>query len=1594
MDAQTKTPSQVVTELTKLVDENHRSFVPSLVQTYLRHVDEADLADRDAAQVAQMLAHHLEIAANRKPGEVVVRILPPDSGDWQPHNRTVIQVVTDDSRFIVDTISMTLTGLGWSILQVLHPQYHVTRDESGALQSVAANSGGVSTVSEPKASEAAESWVQVEATSPLGDSAEHLAPSLQQALVSALSDVQVAVRDYPAMTEKMLAARELLLGNQSGTEAERTAASGFLSWLEADNFTYLGYREYLVDGQDFTSVPGTGLGVLAEGSHSEDRFHAVPYGESRALVVMTKDSRLSTVHRRAFLDYIGVRIHDEAGRVVGERRFLGLLATTAYTESVEQIPVLAAKQKRILELSGYPQDSHGGDTLAAVLATFPRDWLFHAPVEELFPIVNRVATLQERRRVRLFARTGHWGRFLYCLVYFPRDRYNTKVRLRMEDVLRQAAGAEYIDYRAQVSQSALARLYFVLKVAEPNTLPQIDTADLERQLTEATHHWDDDFESAVAELPSEQRGIEFPQTFQDDYTAKQAVSDLRMLNRVTGSDDMRFAVFTPDRPGDISDIRLKIFRVGAEMSLSDIMPHFTSLGVRVVDEVPYTTVTLRGQSAGIYDFGLQLPSRGEQQWSEADTERFTEAFEASYSGWMNTDELNRLVTAAELDWRQVFVLRAISRYLLQLGTTFSQAYIAQTLTGNPDIAVGLVRLFELKFDPHRNDADDSRRAAVREQRQQVLQLLDDVSFLDHDRIVRQFVDVIDATLRTNRYLPDSRAVALKIATADLSMAPQPRPAFEIFVHSPQVDGVHLRFGAIARGGLRWSDRPEDFRTEILGLVKAQMVKNTVIVPTGAKGGFYVPGLPTEKAVRAEAGLAAYRQFIGALLDVTDNIVDGEVVHPERVVCHDGDDPYLVVAADKGTASFSDDANEVALQRDFWLGDAFASGGSDGYDHKEMGITARGAWESVRRHFFEMGIDWQNEDITVVGIGDMTGDVFGNGMLLSEHIRLIGAFNHLHVFLDPDPDAATSFTERQRLFETKGSSWADYDSGLISAGGGVYSRRDKAIPISDEVRSRLLIDDDVTELTPAQMISTLLAAPVHLLWNGGIGTYVKASTEQHPDVGDRANDAVRINGSQVLARCAGEGGNLGWTQAGRIEYARRGGRINTDFIDNSAGVDTSDHEVNIKILLNRAVAAGELSTEERRQLLPTMTEDVASLVLRHNIDQNLTLANAAATAVKLAGVHEDWMCRLEAEGYLDRDLEQLPSSAQLAERIADGEGLTGPELCSLLAWTKIFLTDKVTASSLPDAAFLADRLVRYFPSALRERFGHLMTDHRLKREIIATVAVNRFVDSQGLTAFHQLSEDTGADVEDVIRAQLAARSVFDAGGFEVGTRLRTFDAENQTALRLVLSELVERGTRWMLRFPAPLDIQDAIDRYRAGVRQVMQDLPEVLTEAGVRAYQRRLDHYLDAGVDDDLAHVAAAAPAAHQALPIVRLAHQHDLDVLRVARLWFALAEEIGLDDLQRRIEELPMVSRWDAMARSGVREDASQVQSDLTSVVLSGADTDQPTAAVVLGWCEQYPRTESVRALIDAGVRSGGDLPQVAVGLRAMRSLVEDAATD
>ena len=1602
-----------------------------LVDRYWRFAPDEELVGRAPEELAAAAASHRDLARQRLPGELKLRVGPPDGA-----THTVIEIAVDDMPFLVDSVTGALTSRNLDIYLLVHPLMVVRRNALGELQEVHAHLEPDGATVE----DMVESWIRIE-INPIRDA--HDREQLRADLQGVLVDVREAVEDWPRMRAAALAIADELATAQLGgprppvPEKDITDSVALLRWLADDHFTFLGYREYeLVDGDEIdpnTGRPvkllaaklGTGLGVLRS-DQTVPRILSTLSPEAyakaleRRLLIITKANSRATVHRNAYLDYIGLKTFDPDGNVTGERRFVGLLTSAAYRGSVRELPVVRRKVNEVMERSGLSPRSHSGKDLMEILETYPRDELFSIATDDLYHAATGVLRMAGRRQLRVFLRRDQYGRFISCLIYLPRDRFTTANRLRMQEILLRELNGVGVDYTTRVSESLLAQVHFVVRTDPAQPPGAVDPDVLAEELADATRLWDDDFALVLErKLGDEQTKLlhgryatAFPEAYKDQHTPYEALKDVAKLELLEEPGQLEMHLFR--KRDDAADVRFKVFRYGEPMMLSAVLPVLHSLGVRVTDEHPYEIVRGDG-TIWVYDFGLQLPADARHPAEVRG--QMENAFSAAWRGEAEVDDFNALVLRAGLTWRQVVVLRAYAKYLRQAGTVFSQEYVQSTFCAYPHLAALLVGLFDTRLDPALALTRAERATRGKELIAEIDRELDQVTSLDQDRIFRSYLRLIQATVRTSFFQrgQDARPksyVAFKLDPRAVPDLPEPRPRYEIFAYSPRFEGVHLRFGAVARGGLRWSDRREDFRTEILGLVKAQAVKNAVIVPAGAKGGFVVKpnaapgsepavpdgqGAPDWEHRRAE-GVACYRQFISALLDVTDNLVDGEVAPPEAVVRYDGDDPYLVVAADKGTATFSDIANEISRAYGFWLGDAFASGGSAGYDHKKMGITARGAWESVQRHFRELGMDVQQQDITVAGIGDMSGDVFGNGMLRSRHLKVLAAFDHRHIFLDPDPDPAASYQERERLFALPRSSWDDYDRSVISDGGGVYPRTAKSVPISPQVRAALGLGGQGSTLTPAELIRAILLAPVDLLFNGGIGTYVKATTESHAEVGDKTNDAYRVDAARLRCRVVGEGGNLGLTQRGRVEYALAGGRINTDFIDNSGGVDCSDREVNIKILLRQVGLTGP----ERDVLLAEMTDEVAALVLRNNYEQAWALGIARTQAVALLPVHRRMLTDLEASGALDRSLEALPSDAELAGRASQaGGGLTAPEFAVLLAYVKNLLQEKVVASELPDEEWTAQVLAEYFPTPLVKRYAADMPSHQLRREIVSLALVNEVVNRGGTSFVYRAVEETGASAADVLRAYVVARDGY--GLRDLWAAVEALDdrvpVAGQIAVFLATRRLLDRVVRWLVQNRrSPLDVPAEIAALQPGVSRLLPRVTDLFRGIERDTLREHVSDLAEQGVPEDVADWATRVMYGFGLVDIVEVARGAGMDpagdgVDEVAEIYFVLSERFGMDAVLSKISQLPREDRWQTLARMALRYDLYAALAALTSEVLGSTSPGAEPEARVFEW-EQVNAASIARARNAIGEFDGSraDLPALSVLLRQVRTLVRTTA--
>jgi glutamate dehydrogenase len=1598
-----KLVSAVVKAASRLAKPIRGMDARRFLQTYYANVDAGDLAAHSPAELATSALSHLKFAQRRR-GRALVRVFNPtlrEHGFSSAH--TVIELVNDDMPFLVDTIGLALTRRELTLHFLAHPVFAVTRSPGGALL-------GVHERGDPAEGrkQRLESFQHIEVDR-IVDPAT--LASLAAEIERNMRDVRAAYADWSKMQQALRRTADDL--ESLGTRLDPRDLSetrALLQWMEDRHFTFLGYREYRLRGgkgrENLQRVEATGLGILRRGNQLPGNTTRILASDirrrshSHELTLITKANSQSTVHRAGYLDYVGINHFDAKGRLIGERRFLGLWTTAAYGTSPGEIPVVRHKVAQVLEHFALAPDSHDGKALQHILDSFSRDELFQASVPELIRTVTGIFGLQERPRVRLLLRRDPFHRFYSCLIFVPREKYNVQVRQRIEAVIREAFDAFSMESQVQIAESNLARLHIVARTA-PKEAARVDVDALERRIAAAVRSWLDSFRAALLARLDEAYALQlfdkyaqaFPAAYTEDFPGDAAAMDVSFLEAAEKEPKrLHLDIYRPE-PRRKDRLFLKIFRCQDAIPISDLLPMLENMGLKVIAERPYQLDFAGGGHAWIQDLELVMQAQSVSRFESLERE-IKSTFTAVWTGRMDSDSLNQLTLAAGLTWRIVIVIRAYCRYLLQTGLPFSQGYIAQVLLNNAGVARMLADLFVTRFDPALRES--TRQPAISRLEQRINAALEDVTRSDEDRILRALCNAMTATVRTNAYQASATGqlkeyLSFKLESQRLRELPLPKPLFEVFVFSPRMEGVHLRMGYVARGGIRWSDRREDFRTEILGLMKAQNVKNTLIVPVGAKGGFIVRRMPAGREAQAAEVIACYQTLIRGLLDITDNIVDDKIIGPKAVVCHDPeDDAYLVVAADKGTATFSDIANAISAEYGFWLGDAFASGGSAGYDHKKMAITARGAWECVKRHFREMGTDIQAENFSVAGIGDMAGDVFGNGMLQSRHIRLIAAFNHQHIFIDPQPDAARSFAERKRLFKLPRSSWEDYSKRAISKGGGVFSRSSKSLILSREIQSLLELP---AQATPNEVIKAILKSHVDLLWNGGIGTYVKASSESNTDVGDRSNDAVRIDGRDLNCKVIGEGGNLGLSQLGRIEFARRGGRLNTDFIDNSAGVNCSDVEVNLKILLNDAVQAGEIKLSARDRLLVQMTDDVAELVLRNNYLQSLAISTSEFQSKARLSESAYVIRSLERSGDLNRALEFLPTTEEIAERRKAGEGLTRPELAIILSYGKIWLHRALIKSNVPEDPYLSTELIRYFPTPVQKRFGKRLKRHRLRREIISTAITNSLINRMGPVFPVRAQDDTGANPAAIARAYTIAREVFAVR--DIWDDIEALDnripaAVQHTAMNQTI-RLLRHMSYWLIEnLRGDLHIERAVRRYGPSVAKLFGKFDEVLSiteQARIAAQRTQL---IEQHVPEQLAARIASLEALHCALDLVEVATAARTDITYAAKAYFDLGERIGLTWIKEQVESLAADGHWQAVARGTLRDNLYGLQRKITAAVLKCKGRD-PAARVSQWIMRRAAPVEFLKQIVvDLRTGSAPDFATLSVAIQAVRRLAQE----
>ena len=1596
---------------TQLHDEAQYALFSNFVRLFYSHAAESDLKFRSVAELFGMVySQWVLVSKPRQSLRPLFHLFNPElECDGWHTTHTVIELITKDMPFIVDSVRMEMGRLGFTVhLMIYMGGMKIIRNAEGFVTKITgynANHPICDSIESPV-------YMEIDRqTDPA------VLSMIEENLNRVLSDVQVVVQDWKPMqtrVEESIQDLSRVIKTLSKEEVQESIA--FLKWLLEGQFTFLGVRDYEVEGEHdamaLRLIPHSGLGVLRDESHSQltRQFSALPESaresmlSTKQLLVISKTNTVATVHRPAYTDYIGIKRFNEAGQLIGERRIIGLYTSTAYSSHPKQIPFLLLKLISILKKSGLPPKSHAGKDLMHILETFPRDDLFQAPVNELYRIAMGILNLQDRRKVSLFVRDDTYGRYVSCLVFVPRDNFNSSLIARIQNVLMETFHGIEANYYTYFYTALLTRIHYVIRVPSKKKL-RYNIDELTTRLIEVSKSWKDRFKEAALGYFGEERGNflisrykgAFFAGYREAFTPMHALSDIEHIEALDGSDALGMSLYRP-LGSTAQEIKFKLFRYQATVPLSDALPILENMGLRVIEEQPYQLLFKDGRQLWINDFSLIFSKNVP---FEVDQVRaiFQEAFNKIWLGQAENDLLNALVLDAQLNWREIALLRAYTKYLRQTGFTYSSQYVAETFLKYPSMVKSLVHLFHALFDPLLQPSG----SVVIEAEVSIRAQIEEVVLLDEDRIFRQMLSVIKATLRTNFYQKNKSDISLKLSPAKIPEMPLPLPLFEIFVYSPRFEGIHLRSAKVARGGLRWSDRREDFRTEILGLMKAQQVKNAVIVPAGAKGGFVPKNLPvngTRDEIFAEA-IVCYKGFIQGLLDITDNYHGFDVISPKDTICYDDADPYLVVAADKGTATFSDIANQIAIDSGFWLGDAFASGGSTGYDHKKMGITARGAWVSAERHFQGLNINVDNTEITVVGIGDLSGDVFGNGVLLSEHLKLVAAFNHMHIFLDPNPNPKMSFQERQRVFALPRSTWADYSPECISEGGGIYSRAAKFITITPEIKKLLEIVDD--RLAPNDLIRAILKAPVDLMWNGGIGTYVKAIEESHAVVGDRTNDAVRVNGADLRARVVIEGGNLGCTQLGRIEYALLGGLINTDFIDNSAGVDCSDHEVNIKILLNTIVETSDLTIKQRNHLLSSMTEEVSSLVLQNNYHQNQAVSFLTLLSSKNMSLYVHYLNAQEQAGRINRALEYLPDAKTLLERRANGLGLTQPEMAVLFSYSKIILKEEILQSDLLSDPALMDYIKNAFPTILCKKYRDFIFKHRLRNEILATQLCNHLIAHMGITFVQQMTDETGASTAAIVRAFVVAFTIFHVA--EMVADIEALDYRVNMSLQYQMMDevvrLVRRATRWLLRnWREQISIPEMIAHFEPHIKGLYKRLPKLLVGSDKEDVDLRRDQLISDHVPEEIATRIASVRSMVHALNIIEAANVQSEDVYLVAQIYFNLVDRLDLHWFRDKINDQAVTHRWSVLAKAAFRSDLDLIQRQLTASVIAFSASTKNMMQRMNIWIEHHSdliarwriiltdlRSESVAdfAIISVGVRELFDLAQASSGSDRVR---------
>ncbi|MBX2834405.1 MAG: NAD-glutamate dehydrogenase [Micavibrio sp.] len=1560
------TVDSLLEEAFKKISSTSSEHNKALLKQLSAHIPEDDLDHFTPDLLAELIQVHNDLSKKRDTGAPKLKIYSYKTDKHAPP-RTIIDIVSDDFAFIVDSVVAEINKHNLLIDLLMHPILYSKYNKNGELEDVSAL--------------AAEGYIQqshlhVQVKNNL---TEDMMKSLEEGLYSILKDVEITNRDWIKLLEELKTARDdLAQAKTRRPNKEIKKYCEFLDYLIDNNFTLLGYREYKFmekDGFVFSeTVKNSSLGLLHNSkrpAYINDSDECLPRNlqeKRRSLpsISVSKTNRTSTVHRRVPMDAVAIKTYDENGNVTGEKLFLGLFTSVTYSRSVSDVPYLREKVDEVIEMSGSIPRSHNRKALRHILEKYPRDELFQITPKQLLRICTNILRLQERQRVALFMRKDQFRRYISCLVYIPRDRFGTSLREKMAGILEKELNGELATFYTSVDDSGFARVMFVINVNQ-RTENKYNAEAIEKKLQDAAETWEEKLSWALSKAYDDQEtakshthkyGDAFPIAYTSRYRASQAVFDIRKIEAVIETSLLQPDLYHSDELSD-NQLRLKVYNPDTPLTLSDIMPILDHLGLRAISELPFEIKPSGAdRSVWIHDFLLETPLNKPRISMQEVKANFEIGLSKIWEQDMESDGLNHLILFANMNWREISILRTYVRYLKQIRFPLSRPYVEKTLNAHPKIGRMIIDLFNGLFDPE-NLMSEKEMDAHREALEEKLQA---VESLDHDRVLRMLVALIEATLRTNFFQKDKNGevknyISVKFDCSKIPGLPEPRPYREIFVYSRQVEGVHLRGDKIARGGLRWSDRHDDFRTEVLGLMKAQMVKNSVIVPMGAKGGFVVKAPSSDRKIFREQGLECYKIFIRGMLDITDNQKGGKVIPPKDVVRRDSDDPYLVVAADKGTATFSDIANTLSQEYDFWLDDAFASGGSAGYDHKKMGITAKGAWESVKLHFRELDHDTQSADFNVIGVGDMGGDVFGNGMLLSENIRLIAAFNHLHIFVDPSPDAATSYKERKRLFDDM-LGWDEYDSSKLSKGGRIFERTEKNLKLTPEIKARFDISKDA--VTPNELMRAILKARTDLLWFGGIGTYIKSSSETNEDAGDKANDTIRLNAKEIRAKVVGEGANLGVTQLGRIEFSKNGGHINTDFIDNSGGVNSSDLEVNIKILLSDVMSSknNDMDLKARNKLLSKMTDEVSALVLRNNYQQAQAISLAAFDAKNNLQAHNDFIRQLEREHGLNRTLEGLPDEEEIDRRLRAGDGLTRPELSVLVSYSKIGFMQSLMKSDIPDSNEMDEWLVDYFPKDLHDKYDKQIRRHRLAREIISTQMANSLINRMGPTFLKEKMVKTGAKINQIAKAYIIVRDAFNLRDLwdDIEALDNKVPAEVQIKAMREISSLAEHNISWFLtRITGELNIGREIMDYSHSISDLRKKLPKVLPPEQMELVEHRTERGIADGLPKNLAQQIALLPVLSSACDIIMITQETETDLYETAKTYFGIGQHFHMDWMRRQARFLPMTTPWQYEAANGLIDQLFRSQSTLTVKILRDVNTkNAPKNGFINAWLDTH----------------------------------------